>query len=90
MLNKLPGAIAECKRVLTSKGQLRIIAPFAFFNEPEKPTLGEFIRITSSELFPELGIVEGNQVNRILKHYFPNSSLYETSLGEVVFHATKS
>lgn len=89
-LDKLPGAIAECKRVLTRKGQLRILAPLAFFNEPEKPTLGEFIRITSSELFPELGIVEGNQVSRVLSHYFPKSGLYETSLGEVVFHATKS
>jgi len=89
-LDKLPGAIAECKRVLTRKGLLRIIAPFAFFDEPEKPTLGEFIRVTSIELFPELGIVEGNHVSRILSHYFPNSSLYETSLGEVVFHATKS
>ena len=89
-INKLPEAIAECKRVLVRKGQLKIIAPFAFFDEPEKPTLGEFIRITSNELFPELGIVEGNQVSRIVKHYFPNSGLHETSLGEVIFHATKS
>ena len=89
-LDKLPNALAECKRVLARKGQLRILAPFTFFNEPEKPTLGEFIRITSSELFPELGIVEGNQVIRVLGHYFPNSGLYETSLGEVIFHATKS
>lgn len=89
-LDKLPSVIGECKRVLTRKGQLRILAPFAFFNEPEKPTLGEFIRITSSELFPELGIVEGNQVSRVIGHYFPNSGLFETSLGEVIFHATKS
>jgi len=89
-LEKLPSAIAECKRVLTRKGQLRILVPFAFFNEPEKPTLGEFIRITSSELFPELGIVEGNQVSQVLKHFFPKSEIYETSLGEVIFHATKS
>ncbi|MGD9395544.1 MAG: PadR family transcriptional regulator [Candidatus Thorarchaeota archaeon] len=89
-MNRLPSAIAECKRVLTRKGQLRILTPFAFFDEPQKPTLGEFIRITSSELFPELGIVEGNQISRVLRHYFPNSGLYETSLGEVVFHATKS
>ncbi len=89
-MNRLPSAIAECKRVLTRKGQLRILTPFAFFDEPKKPTLGEFIRITSSELFPELGIVEGNQVSQVLRHYFPNSGLYETSLGEVVFHATKS
>jgi len=89
-LSKLPGAIAECKRVLVRKGQLRILAPFAFFDEPKKPTLEEFLRITSSELFPELGIVEGNQVMQIINHYFPNSEVYETSLGEVIFLATKS
>ena len=89
-LDKLPKVIAECKRVLVRKGQLKILAPFTFFGEPDKPTLGEFIRITSSELFPELGVVEGNQVSRIINHYFPNSSMYETSLGEVIFHATKS
>lgn len=89
-LDRLPGAIAECKRVLVRKGQLRILAPFAFFDEPEMPTLGEFIRITSSKLFPDLGVVEGNQVSRIIEHYFPNFGLYETSLGEVIFHATKS
>ena len=66
------------------------LAPFAFFDEPQQPTLGEFIRITSSELFPELGIVEGNQVSQVIEHYFPNSGMYETSLGEVIFYATKS
>ncbi|MBY8998096.1 MAG: hypothetical protein KGD60_10200 [Candidatus Thorarchaeota archaeon] len=89
-IDKLPSAIAECKRVLVRKGQLKILAPYAFFDEPKKPSLGEFIRITSSELFPELGVVEGNQVSQILEHYFPNSGVHETSLGEVIFHATKS
>jgi hypothetical protein len=89
-MERLPSAIAECKRVLKRKGQLRILAPFAFFDEPEKPTLEEFIRITSSELFPELGVVEGNQVKQVLEQYFPNSGVFETSLGEVIFHATKS
>ena len=89
-IDQLPKAISECKRVLSRKGELRIVAPFAFFNEPEKPTLGEFIRITSSELFPELGIVEGEQVYRVVERYFPGSEIYETSLGEVIFHATKS
>lgn len=89
-LDKLSDAIAECKRVLVRKGQLRIISPFTFFEEPEKPTIGEFIRITSNELFPELGVVEGKQVSRILSHYFPNATMYETSLGEVIFQASKS
>ena len=89
-LERLPSVIAECKRVLVRKGKLRILAPYAFFDEPEQPTLEEFIRITSSELFPELGIVEGNQVSRVIEQYFPNSGMHETSLGEVIFHATKS
>jgi DNA-binding PadR family transcriptional regulator len=89
-MDELLTVIPECKRVLKRKGQLRIFAPFAFFDEPKKPTLGEFIRITSSELFPELGVVEGNQVKQVLEQHFPISEVYETSLGEVIFHATKS
>jgi DNA-binding PadR family transcriptional regulator len=88
-LELLPEAIAECKRVLARKGQLRILTAFTFFEEPKKPNLGEFIRITSTELFPELGIVEGHQVMRVLEQYFPNATMYETSLGEVIFHASK-
>ncbi|MFW9835198.1 MAG: hypothetical protein ACFFEK_14455 [Candidatus Thorarchaeota archaeon] len=88
-LDILSDAIAECKRVLVRKGQLRILSPFTFFEESEKPTIGEFIRITSDELFPDLGIVEGKHVSRVLSHYFPNATMYETSLGEVVFYATK-
>ncbi|MHA3964633.1 MAG: hypothetical protein AM325_013965 [Candidatus Thorarchaeota archaeon SMTZ1-45] len=89
-LDKLPAAIEECKRVLTRRGQLRILAPFTFFNEPEKPNLEEFLRITSNELFPELGVVEGNRIKKVIEHYFPNSQVYETSLGEVIFCAIKS
>jgi DNA-binding PadR family transcriptional regulator len=88
--DQLPRAISECKRVLSRKGKLRIVAPFAFFNEPVKPTLGEFIRVTSSELFPELGVVEGGQVYKVIKQYFTNSEIYETSLGEVIFQAIKA
>lgn len=88
-LEKLSDAISECKRVLARKGQLRIYAPFAFFEEPKKPTLGEFIRITSSELFPELGVVEGKRVKKVVEKHFPNSEVFETRLGEVIFFATK-
>ena len=88
-MDTLPEAIAECKRVLTRKGQLRILVPFAFFNEPEKPTLGEFLRITANELFPDLGVVEGSQVLKVIEQYFPNPIVNETSLGEIIFIATK-
>ncbi len=87
---KLPKAIEECKRVMTRKGCLRVYVPYAFFDEPDKPTLEEFLRVTSNELFPELGIVQGDKVKRIIEYYFPNLSVFETSLGEVVFLATKS
>jgi len=89
-LDILPNTIAECKRVLARKGHMRILAPFTYFDEPERPTLGEFIRVTATELFPELGVVEGKKVSRVLRHYFPNATMHETSLGEVVFSATKS
>ncbi len=86
----LPEALIECKRVLMRKGLLRMHASFAFFNEPQKPTIEEFIRITSCELFPELGVVEGEQLGNVIAHYFPNMKIYETSLGEVIFEATKA
>ena len=89
-ISKLPRAIAECKRVLTRRGVLRIRVPYAFFNEPEKPTIEEFIRITSCELFPELGVVEGNEIRRVIEQYFPNLKVYEASLGEVIFEVVKS
>ncbi len=96
ILNGLPSfdrlsvTIEECKRVLVRRGRLRVLSPFTFFDKPEKPTLEEFLRITSSELFPELGIVEGGRVKRVIEHYFPDLDIYETSLGEVIFCATKS
>ena len=86
-MNKLPSAIAECKRVLTRKGQLRILTPFAFFDEPQKPTLGEFIRITSSELFPELGIVEGEEVGKIIEAHFTYCGASEAFPALVLFWA---
>lgn len=90
MLGRLSEIIAECKRVLTRRGLLKIRVPFAFFDEPEKPALGEFIQVTASNLFPELGIVAGNEVRRVLEQFFPKNGVYETSLGEVIFWAVKS
>ncbi len=89
-LARLPMAIQECKRVLSRRGRLRIHVPYAFFDEPEKPTLEEFLRVTAYEIFPELGVVDGEKVKRVLEHYFPNLEVSETCLGEVIFHATKS
>ncbi|MFQ5834213.1 MAG: PadR family transcriptional regulator [Candidatus Thorarchaeota archaeon] len=85
----LPRAIAECKRILVQKGMLKIIAPFAFFDEPSKPTLGEFIRVTSTHLFPELGVVEGNDVGAVIEANFTRCGAFETFPGLVVFWAVK-
>jgi DNA-binding PadR family transcriptional regulator len=85
----LSKCISECKRVMSRGGVLRIQVHFAFFDEPTKPTLGEFIQTTAASLFPEIGIVEGNEIKRNLENYFSKNGVYETSLGEVVFWARK-
>ncbi|MFW9926972.1 MAG: hypothetical protein ACFFDM_09410 [Candidatus Thorarchaeota archaeon] len=86
----LPLVIAECKRVLVRRGLLKIRVPLAFFEEPKKPALGEFILITAANLFPELGVIDGNELKQSLAEIFPKNGIYETSLGEVVFWAIKS
>ncbi len=86
---KLSKCLSECKRVLSRGGVLRIQVQYAFFDEPTKPTLGEFIQTTSASLFPEIGIVEGNEIKRNLENNFCKSGVYETCLGEVVFWAKK-
>lgn len=89
-LGKLTEVIAECKRVLKRNGLLKIRVPFALFDELKKPTLGEFIRVTAANLFPELGVIDGNDVKQVLEQFFPKNGAYETSLSEVIFWAIKS
>jgi DNA-binding PadR family transcriptional regulator len=88
--NDFPQAIAECKRVLKVGGALRIIAPFVFFEEPIKPGLGEFIRVTSTHLYPELGVVEGDDVGAVIEANFTQCGAYETFPGLVIFWAVKT
>ncbi|TFG32134.1 PadR family transcriptional regulator [Candidatus Thorarchaeota archaeon] len=87
---KLHDLIAECKRVLTIGGVLRMVAPFVFFDEPEKGSLEEFIRSTTTDRFPELGIIDGNEVLNLIKQNFSNYGITETERGEVEFWAIKS
>ena len=89
-LDELEDVVSECKRVLVRRGILKITVPFAFFEELDKPTLGEFIQITAASLFPEVGVVEGGKVKQILDKFFPKNGVCETCLGEVVFWATKA
>jgi len=85
----LSDAVTECKRVLVRGGILRIIAPFAFFDKPKKGSLEEFIRTTAANQFPELGVVEGNDILQVIKQNFSKHGTSETSLGEVEFWAIK-
>lgn len=87
--NLLPSAITECKRVLVPKGTLRITAPFVFFEEPTTPTLGEFIRVTAAHLFPDLGVVDGNEVGSVIESNFKECGAFETFPGLVEFWAVK-
>ncbi|TXT54105.1 MAG: hypothetical protein BAJATHORv1_90054 [Candidatus Thorarchaeota archaeon] len=84
---QLPRIIFECKRVLASEGILRIIAPFVFFNEPTEPTLSEFIRVTSVQLFPELGVIEGSKLSKLIQAHFKRYGVSEVFPGLVLFWA---
>lgn len=85
----LENAIPEFQRILVPGGKLRVVTALAFFDEPQKATLEQFIRITAATLFPELGIVEGNDVISSLKKYFKRAAAYETEDRRASFLATK-
>ncbi|TFG30687.1 PadR family transcriptional regulator [Candidatus Thorarchaeota archaeon] len=87
--NELPKTVSECKRVLTKEGILIIKTSFAFLDEPKKPSLAEFIRITAETLFPELGLIESTDMKQLIKSHFSKSGVYETNVGDVVFWAMK-
>ena len=89
-LESLSVAMVECKRVLSRNGVLRIEVPFVFFNEVEKSTLEGFIRETIINKFPELGLVDGNEVVRIIEENFSKHGRIETKQGLVYFWAVKS
>lgn len=89
-IESLTHAIAECKRVLSRGGVLRIKVPFVFFNEVEKSTLEGFIRDTIINKFPELGLVDGNEIVRVIGENFSKHSKIETKRGFVYFWAIKS
>lgn len=87
--NSLPRVIAECKRVLIPGGRLKITAPFVFFEEPKKSSLGEFIRVSSAHLFPNLGVVEGQDVGSVIESNFKECGAFETFPNLVEFWAVK-
>lgn len=81
----LPRIVVEAKRVLKKGGTLRLLAPFAFFNEPRDPSLEAFLRLTSSHLFPELGVVEGQDVCQLFQQLFIDWGTFRIAYGYVQF-----
>ncbi len=86
---ELAVAVSEFERVLASGGRLRILTQLVFLEEPKKPNLEQFIRITASTLFPEVGIVEGKDVLRVLTNAFGNAEVFRTRDEKYVFIAEK-
>jgi hypothetical protein len=81
---------AEGKRVLKEGGILVFIAPHAYLNEPQHPTLDEFVRVTAVHLLPELGIIEGTEATDLLMNMFGQAGAFQTFPGFAVFWAIKS
>ncbi len=86
---KLPRIVMEVKRVLKPQGTIRLVAPFAFFDEPKSATMEAFLRLTASQMFPELGVVEGQEVCAVFRNLFGDCSVIEFHPGFVEFFATK-
>ncbi len=87
--NELHSAISEFKRVLMDNGVIRILAPFVYFDEPDEPNIGEFVRLTATQLFPELGMADGHEVGEVLEAVFPDCGAIDVFPGLVVFWARK-
>ena len=84
----LPRIAMEAKRILKPEGTIRLVAPFAFFDEPQTATLEAFFRLTASQMFPELGVVEGQEICAVFKNIFDDCSVIEFHPGFVEFYAT--
>jgi len=89
-MDKLHDTIMECKRVLTRGGVLNMIAPFVFFDKPKKSSIEDFIRNTATKHFPELGIIEGDEVLDLITQNFSKHGILEIGQGEFKFWAIKS
>lgn len=88
-MENLAFVVSKCKRVLKRDGVLRIILPRIFFDEPSNPGLDEFVKITSFHMFPQLHVMNGNQIHRVIETYFPVNGYLEPILGTAIFWAVK-
>ncbi|UCE11535.1 MAG: helix-turn-helix transcriptional regulator [Candidatus Thorarchaeota archaeon] len=85
----LPRTIMEAKRILEPEGILRMIAPFAFFDEPSAPSLESFIRVSATHRFPELGVVEGQEICNVFEQLFEKWGTIKFRPGMVEFWGMK-
>ena len=67
-----------------------LVAPFVFFDDSKNATIEEFIRETATMKFPELGVVSGKEVLKLIEDNFAKHGSVETKNGEVNFWAIKS
>ncbi len=85
----LPLALEEIRRVLKEDGTLIMTSPLTFFEEPQNPSLGSFLKYTSVNLFPDIGVKDGNHILRIIDGFFPGTCVCEAFPEFAVFTATK-
>jgi DNA-binding PadR family transcriptional regulator len=85
----LPLALEEIRRVLKEDGTLIITSPLTFFDEPQEPSLGSFLRYTSLNLFPESGVRDGNHISNVIDAFFPDTCVHEVFPEFAMFKATK-
>ncbi|MBS3795656.1 MAG: PadR family transcriptional regulator [Candidatus Thorarchaeota archaeon] len=88
-IDRLPFVLEECCRVLKEEGFLRIVAPLVSVAESKQPTLEQFIKISAVEFFPELGIIEGEQILTHLDALFSERGMEQAYSGLTVFWARK-
>jgi DNA-binding PadR family transcriptional regulator len=84
------GVFAECKRILMREGILRITVPFVFSNESVDGKLESFIMSVVERQFSHFGLLDGEEIQRVLETHFSRNGSYETQLGETAFWAIKS
>jgi hypothetical protein len=70
-------------------GEFRMVAPFAYFKNPEGISLEEFIRSTVSDYFPDMGIMDGKKIAKVVETQFPNYICIQIAHGMVLFWGTK-
>ena len=86
----LPRTMVEAKRIVINGGKIRMHVPFAFFDEPAEPTLESFLRLTASHMFPDLGVVEGQEVCDLFEQMFEDYGIIKFHPGQVQFWGLNS